>query len=247
MKGMYDLVVIDDEAVIRESIVSLFPWHDLGFHISRTFDNGLKAMASICQTPPDAILSDIRMPMMTGLDLLKEINARKLRVPVVLLSAYADFSYAQEAIGCGAFDYIVKPVSVREMKDVFSRLSKRLDQGKRMTPALPADDIRSAFGQYIADSLADASLQEFAASCSISSEEAAERIEHEFGMPFRALVLEMRMEKATQMLGVFGMRVSEIAESLGYCNVGNFTRAFKQYHGIGPMEWRRRKNDGIHS
>ena len=181
MKGMYDLVVIDDEAVIRESIVSLFPWHDLGFHISRTFDNGLKAMASICQTPPDAILSDIRMPMMTGLDLLKELNARKLRVPVVLLSAYADFSYAQEAIGCGAFDYIVKPVSVREMKDVFSRLSRRLEHGKRMTPALPADDIRAAFGQYIADSLADASLQEFAASCSISSEEAAERIEHEVG------------------------------------------------------------------
>lgn len=65
---------------------------------------------------PDIIISDISMPEKTGLDVLKEINKRKLKTKVIFLSGFQEFSYAKEAVTYGAVDYLLKPVSVEELE-----------------------------------------------------------------------------------------------------------------------------------
>ena len=240
---MYNLMVIDDESSMRENIIALFPWEKLGFRISGSYSNGLKAIGSIVKQPPDAILSDIRMPMMTGLDLLKELHSRNLRIPVVLLSAYADFEAAQQAIDYGAFDYMVKPVSVKEINDTFSKLSAYLGRIAAAPEFVGGnDDIRKCIDDYFSANIAIASLSDFAMIYHMDIEDASSAIEKEFGVPFKVLQQERRMQKAVDLMQIVNMHISEIAYALGYKNVGNFTRAFKQYFGVGPLEYRKTRN-----
>jgi len=79
---------------------------------------------------PDAIFTDIRMPVMDGLELIREVRKRDSAIPFVILSGYRDFAYAQEALKSQAFDYLLKPVSPDDLREALRKLRSRLDAGK---------------------------------------------------------------------------------------------------------------------
>ena len=107
---MSRVFLIDDEPWTMISLERLLDWQQLGFEIAGKFDNARAAWEQIQLQPPEVIVTDIRMPGLSGLELLSRIHEAALPVEVVLISAFADFAYAQEAIGKGAFEYLLKPV-----------------------------------------------------------------------------------------------------------------------------------------
>lgn len=120
---MYTLLVVDDKEIFHRMIArtSYFKSNQDKFCIKYSARNGLEALELLQKADIDIVLTDIRMPFMNGIELLREINKKKLCKCTILLSAYSDFAYAKEGIINGAFDYIVKPVDDDKLKGTFDR------------------------------------------------------------------------------------------------------------------------------
>ena len=124
---MYRICLIDDEPWVLVGLEYLVDWSAYGFEICGRYEHARQAIEHIRSCPPDAVISDIRMPGISGLELLGRIREENLPVEVVLVSAFADFSYAQEAISKGAFQYLLKPVQKNELEQCLVKLRECLD------------------------------------------------------------------------------------------------------------------------
>ena len=102
------VLIVDDEVLARVGLKSLMNWEELGFVIVGEAENGEKALTMIEELNPDLVLTDIKMPLMNGLELMKKTRRRFPAVEFIILSSYDDFKYAREAMLLGAKDYILK-------------------------------------------------------------------------------------------------------------------------------------------
>lgn len=109
---MYKLLIVDDEEITRKGLVNFINRCELDLQIIGAASDGQKALDIFVESPADIVISDIRMPNMDGLELTKHIKSIDPSTIVILLSAYDDFKYAQQAVKLGAFDYILKPIDV---------------------------------------------------------------------------------------------------------------------------------------
>lgn len=240
---MYKLIVVDDEQSIREGIADCYPWSELGFEIVGTFGDGKAAMDYIERFCVDAIISDIRMPKMDGLSLADRLHTEYPDLKVILLSGYAEFQYAREAIRFGVKDYILKPIQYENMIQTFTSLCEELNQERNAdsTETMPAgyyDQIVEQTIQYIENNYCSANLEQAAVLVSLSPNYLSKIFKRKKAMNFSDYLLEVKMKKAAHLLRDISLRTYEIAALVGYDNPKNFSRAFKQYSGKTPKEYR---------
>ncbi|GLX66428.1 response regulator transcription factor [Paenibacillus glycanilyticus] len=125
---MYKVLLVDDEPMIREGLRTLLEWESLGYEVVDTAANGKDALLKCEQYELDLIIVDIRMPEMNGLELIKTIREKGGNMHVLILSGYADFEYAKQAIVQRIDGYLLKPVDEDELMDYLRSLKKELDQ-----------------------------------------------------------------------------------------------------------------------
>lgn len=112
------IVVIEDEIRIREGIGRLLHKLDESYELAGTAENGRQGLALIQDVKPDVVITDIRMPVMDGLEMLTEAVAGGFAGKAVILSAYTEFDYARQAIRLGVSEYLIKPVVVSELSQI---------------------------------------------------------------------------------------------------------------------------------
>ena len=127
---MYNMILVDDEDIIREGISSRIPWDDNGFHLAGVFEHGLQALEYIEQNPVDVVFSDINMPRMNGLELSRILGERFPEITVILLTGYDDFEYAQEAVRNQVREFLLKPITREELSKVLVTIRAELDLKK---------------------------------------------------------------------------------------------------------------------
>lgn len=106
---MYKILIADDVAEICNGLSLYFPWHEFGFEVAGQAADGAQVMEFIASNPVDVLLCDIKMPVMDGIAVAKELFYRKSPVKIVFISAYKEFEYAKKALAYGVVDYLVKP------------------------------------------------------------------------------------------------------------------------------------------
>jgi len=119
---MMQLLVVDDEQEIRDYIASLPGWKALGCTVAGTAANGSEALEAIERAAPDVLITDIRMPVMDGIALAEKVRQRHPDMPIVFLTAYHEFEYAQKAVKLGAADFITKPFVPEDLLVVVRQL-----------------------------------------------------------------------------------------------------------------------------
>lgn len=119
---MYKVIVVDDEPRVRRGLNALIPQLDPDWSVVGAASNGIEAIELVRKEMPDLVITDIRMPLMNGLDLLSVL--KEYPVQVVILSGYGYFEYAQTAVKFGAFDYLLKPVKPAEIQSLLKRLKE---------------------------------------------------------------------------------------------------------------------------
>ena len=124
---MYKILIADDEDIIRQGIKYLCDYESLGFTIVGEAANGEQAYLRSKELHPDVIFMDIRMPGMTGLEVIEKLNADNFQGKIVIVSSYTDFTYAKQAIRLGVEYYITKPIDEDELTDVLCTLKESLD------------------------------------------------------------------------------------------------------------------------
>ena len=125
---MLKVLLVDDEPFILQGLQVLVDWEKEGYEIPKTASNGEEALQILLQEQIDLVIADINMPVMTGLELLRQIRqVHAMDTWFVILSGYAEFSYAQEAMRYDCTDYILKPVE----KDVLLSLLRKVSAMKK--------------------------------------------------------------------------------------------------------------------
>lgn len=128
---MWKLVIADDEPKIRRGIENILNWSEFGIEIVGQAEDGEIALEIIKENRPDIILLDINMPFLNGLDLLQNLQEIGNNGIVIIISGYDDFSYAQKALQFNVFDYILKPVSKKNIEEIIIKVTNKLiERGK---------------------------------------------------------------------------------------------------------------------
>ncbi len=125
------VLIIDDEYLIRKGLETSIDWHSLGFDSVSTAEDGMEALALIELAPPDLILTDVRMPFMTGLEFAERVKQIVPDVCIVIISGHDEFTYAQTAVKLAVFDYILKPINLKEITEVILRAKAWIDQKRK--------------------------------------------------------------------------------------------------------------------
>lgn len=124
---VYRLVIADDEENIRNGMAHSLPWQELGFEVVALCENGQEVLDRLDECHPDVVLSDIRMPILDGVGLMKRLNRDYPDIKIVILSGYSDFEYLNESIKNHVAEYLLKPTDIDEFEDTFRRLKDTLD------------------------------------------------------------------------------------------------------------------------
>ncbi|NHN32361.1 response regulator [Paenibacillus agricola] len=133
---MYTIVIADDEANVREGIRDHINWHELGFEVVGDFENGREVIDAMEQLQPDVVLTDINMPFVDGLEVASFLFNHYPRTKVIILTGYDEFDYAQQALKLKVHDYILKPNTADEIRQILIRLKTEMDEEARRTEDL---------------------------------------------------------------------------------------------------------------
>lgn len=125
---MHKLVIVDDEYLVRTGIRETIDWSAYGIEVVGEAVNGRDGFELIRQTRPDLVITDIKMPLMNGVDLIKKLRAEGFEGEIVVLSGYKDFEYAKETFENGIFSYVVKPIDNAELVEVVLKALEKLEQ-----------------------------------------------------------------------------------------------------------------------
>ena len=126
-------ILADDEGIILKGLKKLIDWERLGIRIVGEAGDGKEALELMREKKPQLVISDIAMPGLSGLELLKEIGRQGLEAKVIFVSGYQEFSYAQDAVRYGAVDYLLKPVEREELERAVCKAVGLIDDQSRLS------------------------------------------------------------------------------------------------------------------
>ena len=108
---MYTIVIADDETELRQALIRRIDWESVGFQVVGEAENGIEALELVGKLEPDLLLTDVRMPFMSGIELAREVREIRPTMQIAFLSGFDDFTYAQQAIQYNIISYMLKPIS----------------------------------------------------------------------------------------------------------------------------------------
>ncbi len=125
---MYKIIFLDDELITLRTLESAIDWQKYHVALCGTASDGEEGIELFRQVEPDIVIADIRMPKMNGIEFARAIRQTRKRVKILLLSAYAEFEYAQSAITHQISDYLLKPLDEDKLEAAITRIVQELDR-----------------------------------------------------------------------------------------------------------------------
>ncbi len=241
----YRVIVVEDENLIAKNIAKHIEAENPNFKVTGIYSNGEDALAAILLQPPAVVFTDISMPVMTGLALAEKIHARMNHVKCVIITGYADFEYAREAMRYGVEDYLLKPLNNEELRKVLKHLELSLVRIAKETRAAAAEanyspeEIVTLVKEYIQKNYAnDLDLNTIAQNLGFSSSYLTKVFHKIEDTTPSKYIRNYRMGIAKQLLNDKELNISQIASSVGYHDPFHFSKSFKQTFGLSPTEYK---------
>ncbi|MBP3913572.1 MAG: response regulator [Lachnospiraceae bacterium] len=240
---MLNIYIADDEVWITLGLKKLLEKTGFDVWVQGTANNGLTAKEEIAEFRPDVVFTDIRMPGLNGLELLSAIHKVSPETKVVMISGYAEFSYAQEAVQRHAYDYLVKPIKEEDLRRVLENVlrekgeySSSVENETSSSNERMIDSVIAEIREHYTE---DIQLTTLAAKYAVSSGRLSTMIKDELQMNFSDYIARLRIQRAKELLEDETMSIQEIAEIVGYNDYFYFTKVFKKVQGISPSKYRK--------
>lgn len=129
---MYTIVIADDEKAIRKSLIHKVNWNAIGFEVVGEAENGIDALELVEKLEPDLLLTDIKMPFISGLELARQVREIRPMTQIAFLSGYDEFRFAQKAIQYNIISYMLKPITSEKITEELIEIRKKLDQNRAL-------------------------------------------------------------------------------------------------------------------
>lgn len=221
------ILIIDDEPKIRNGLSNLLTRRE-GWEVAGAYENAADALKYLAVNQVDVMITDIKMPEISGLELIARIRERDKKTAIIILSGYSNFQFAQRAIELGVSRYLTKPTNPRELICVLEETEKKL--GGKQEKEEDSGKIPNLFVQKAADYIKlnyseKISIKEIADQLYLSPNYLSELFKKHTGKTISEYLTEYRLEKACQLL--------DHAERY-------FSNMFKKKYGMTPTEYRNR-------
>lgn len=260
---MIKIVIIDDEKWIRKLVIKLLPHNKFSMKICGEAEDGIEGLKLIKDCKPDIIITDIRMPLLSGLELIKRVNKEHPSSQIIVISGYDNFDYAQKAIKYGVVDFILKPIEQHELenairnavkrqrKDGTLKMVKHLESRiKRLTnnaivlsnndfPEITNPKIRQSL-KYIQEHYQDAiSLNSVCDAVLLNSSYFSDLFKKEVGKGFNQYLIDTRFAEAKRLLvEKKELSIGDISTIVGFQDSNYFSRLFKKSFNNTPAKFR---------
>ncbi|MCI9314410.1 MAG: response regulator [Lachnospiraceae bacterium] len=248
---MYTLMIVDDESAILEGISRLLDWKALGFDQIRTAKSSFEVISHVVDWKPDICLMDVCIGNEYGYELISRLGEMGVRSNYIMMSGYDEFTYACEALRCGALDYLLKPIDggkllQRVRQIIVEKLHGTLPEeiGEESDPVLkrPYQELSPLirkivmivgmeYGQHI-------SLKSIADRFRMNPTYLGQIFIKETNMKFSEYLMAYRMYAARSRIMETDSKIAEVADEVGYTNMNYFHQHFHQYYGISPLRMR---------
>lgn len=241
------VVVAEDEPLILNSIKKKIEAANKNFHVVATAEDGQTALESIAVHSPDILFTDIQMPVMDGIGLIKNVSEKYPKIMIVVISGYNNFKYAQMAIKYGVKEYLLKPVKKAELSETLLRLSARV-QSEDLSATIKNDrdsvakskDIAVFIENYIKENYrSEINFNQIAQKFNFNPSYLSKIFTKYVGENPSKYLISLRINEAKQLLlSNDSLSVKTIGELVGYPDQYHFSHVFKSLCGKSPSEFR---------
>lgn len=239
------LLIVDDEKMMKEYTKFVIQEENLPITVFEA-SNGEEAIALAEKLQPDVIFMDIKMPQVNGLEATEAIKQQQPSTNVIFLSAYDKFEYAQKALRLGAYDYLLKPIPPKDLKNL---LKKLLDDQKQRQAAVPQEEKQQEIyedqvilkaKEYIEDHYhSKIHLQDVADHVGLSSTYFSKFFKQKTVVNFSNYLNQVRIQKSKELMRNPNLSLNEISYRVGYEDLSYFSIVFQRYEGITPTGYRK--------
>ena len=243
------IMIVDDEPKIRRGMKTLLEEQD-GFEVIGIYDNAMSSLLDMAEKQPNVLITDIKMPEYSGLDLIEKIREKDKNLYIIILSGYGSFKYAQRAIRSGVYRYLTKPTNPRELISVLREIELKIEGINRTVSKSEENEsvevgnllIRKA-PDYIELHYAEKiGLKTLSDALYISPNYFSDLFRRHMKVKFSDFLIEYRLKKACILLKKPEYKVSEIAEMVGFRDSTYFSTVFKKTYNLTPLEYKNTKN-----
>lgn len=252
------LMIVDDEPKIRNGLLKLLGARE-GWQVTGVFEDAHSALSALYEKEADVMVTDIKMPEVSGLELIRQIRERNQDIRIVILSGHSNFAYAQKAIELGVTRYLLKPTNPRELIAVLEGIEKELSPAtgdgtsggtEPEENGGPVQEDGDGVGNLLVQKAIQyvevhyggrITLKDMSEELHLSPNYLCELFKRHTGKNLMEYVTEYRMKKAKTYLGNVEYKVSDVAEMVGYKEAKYFSSTFKKTYGMTPLEYRNKR------
>ncbi len=250
---MYTALLVDDEPSVCKGLKVIVNWNGCGFIVTDTASNGEEAWEKFQQFHYDLIVTDLKMPILDGLGLIRKISSSKHPCQVIIVSAYGEFAYAQEAMQYGVKYYLLKPVDETILEGFLSRIKEKLDAKEdplaempdnehienqyRICANGPVPEIKRYINTHYEEPLTVSLLAKL---YSFSPAYLGRIFKKETGASLSEYLKKVRLQVACELLEKSNIPINDLAEKVGFQDLNYFYRIFKQEKGVTPNQYRQK-------
>ncbi|WP_053365194.1 response regulator transcription factor [Bacillus sp. FJAT-27245] len=254
---MISALIVEDEQIIRKGLIYTMDWKGMRTEIIGEASNGKEGLEKIIGLKPDVVITDIKMPIMSGIEMVEQaLNHHDFET--IILSSYSDFEYTKKSIQLQVFDYLLKPVDEDALKEVMFSLYDRLEKRKRQSLLTNRVDVETLAAMFFPnqDSISDytpytrrliesikerysekISLEELAAEMGVSPSYLSRVFKKDTNGTFHHYLNQERIRKSIPLLLSNNYMIYEIAELAGFNDYKQYNSVFKKYTGFSPTEF----------
>ncbi len=246
---MFTMLVVDDERLLADGMQRTID--DTGLFQTFSAQSGLEALRIIESRRIDAMLLDIAMPEMNGIELMRRLLERPDRPATIIISGYDEFDYAKQALSYGAVDYVLKPVDQDDVEEMARRLhdlvSEREERERLLRSAMEtrsegeaprsvAEQARRAIDKGFASP--ELGVNHLSEKLGYSPNYLGNAFKRAYGLSIADYIGRVRVAEAKRLMDQTDLMVYEIAFRVGFDDQHYFSKTFKKYAGVTPSEYR---------
>lgn len=245
---VYRTIIAEDEELLLHNLVQKVENSGLNFKVVGTAQTGAQALQLLKDMSPDLLITDIKMPVMDGMELLEKISHRFPTLRTIIVSGFSDFEYAQKAIRFHVDNYLLKPIDREELYQALFKIKTQLELEQQEYSNIFNLSVSSNSTKQIAEILheyinhnftEEINLNSIAHNINYSSSYLTKIFNQAYGTTPTKYIISLRIHKAQQLLlHNPEFSIGQIGNIVGYPEQGYFSRIFKKQTGVSPFEYR---------
>ena len=248
---MLKVLIVDDEKYVRMGVKNGTDWSLINCEVVGEACNGLEGLELAKELKPDLVISDIKMPKKTGIEMAEELIEKYPDTKVIFLTAYDDFEYARAAIRIGVSDYLLKPFEDGELEAAIQRLmhlhpnedAATIEVENELISLARKENIENKYVynalEYIEKNYSDNdfNISGMAEKLGVSEGHLSRLFKAETGISINNYLTRYRIRKAMDYLKDVSAKVYEVADKVGYQDIAYFSNTFKKLVGKSPSDY----------